>query len=138
MYCNESAFEQRFGAKELAELLPDGTGDDSRSYAAAAADADSLIDGYLAARYAVPLSNVPTLIREIAADLTRYELYDDAPPKEVTARRDAAIKHLEALRDGKMDLPGITVLAASTPGVAVSARPIAFTECVADKFMGRL
>lgn len=137
MYCNESAFEQRFGAKELAELLPEGEGDDSRSYAAAAADADALIDGYLAARYAVPLSTVPTLIRGFAADLTRYELYDDAPPKEVTERRNLAIEQLKDIRDGKMTLPGLTA-ASETGGVAVSARDIAFTECVADQYMGGL
>jgi phage gp36-like protein len=139
VYCDESAFEQRFGEKELAELLPDDEGDDGRAYAAAASDADSLIDSYLAARYAVPLSTVPPLILGIAADLTRHELYDDAPPKEVEARYERAIELLEQIRDGELLLPGVETLESAAGGaVAVSARAIAFDECTAHKFMGGL
>lgn len=140
MYCDESAFAQRFGEKELAELLPEDEGDDGRVYAAAASDADSLIDSYLAGRYAVPLAVVPALIVGLAADLTRHELYDDAPPKEVEARYQRAIELLEQIRDGELDLPGVETLAEAdgTGSVAVSARAIAFTEKAADQFMGGL
>ena len=135
MYCNEAAFEARFGSKELAELLPE-EGDDGREYRAVASDADSLIDSYLAARYAVPLSTAPSLIKSIAADITRYELYDDAPPKEVEARRKLALNLLEQIRDGEIVLPGVTPITDS--GIAVSARAIVFTEEKLEEFGGCL
>lgn len=134
MYCNEAAFEARFGSKELSELVSES---DGREYSAVAADADAIVDGYLAARYTVPITTAPALIRGIAADLTRYELYDDAPPKEVTERRKLAIGLLEQLRDGEITLPGATP-ASDSAGVAVSAPDISFDDCDRKEFMGCL
>lgn len=139
MYCNEAAFEARFGSKELAELLPDeGAGEDGRSFSAVAADADSLIDTYLAGRYAVPLSPIPSVIRGIAADITRYELYDDSPPTEVAERYKDAIAKLEQIRDGELSLPGSTPAVSTNGGVTVSARDQVFTEDLLDQFGGCL
>lgn len=56
-----------------------------------AADAQSVIDGYLAARYAVPLTPVPDAVRRYASDLARYYLYDDHATETVQKRHDAAI-----------------------------------------------
>jgi phage gp36-like protein len=137
VYCSEQAFEARFGSKEWGELLPEGEGDDGRSYSAVAADADSLIDSYLAGRYVVPLSPIPKLIIGIAADLIRYRLYDDAPPKEVAARRTNAIKLLEQLRDGEMVLTGVTPVSESG-GIAVSARDAVMTEDLMEQYSGCL
>lgn len=139
MYANEAAFEARFGSKELAELVPEGEGDDGRVYASAAADADSLIDSYLAARYTLPLSRSQPLIKGLAADLTRYELYDDAPPKEVEARRKRAIEQLEQLRDGKILLPGeVPSTSAGLDGIAVASREMVFTEEKLNEYGGCL
>lgn len=135
MYCTQSAFAARFGSDEFEQLLPE---DGDRTYAVAASDADGIVDGYLAARYAVPLSSVPSIIVGIAADLTRHRLYDEAPPKEVEARRKLALELLEQLRDGKLLLPGLTVASASSQSVAVSSRTAVFTEDVGDSFVGCL
>lgn len=134
MYCKQSAFEGRFSSKELADLLPE---DDGREYKAAAADADALIDSYLAARYTTPLNPVPPLILGIAADILRYKLYDEAPPKEVNARYKDAIKLLEQLRDGDITIPGATT-ASDAGGVQVSAEDIVMTQCVQKNYMGCL
>lgn len=134
MYCTSASFEARFGSKELAELLPE---DDGREYSPVAQDADALIDSYLAARYALPLSKTFALIRAIAADLMRYELYDEAPPKEVTERRKLALEQLEMLRDGELVLPGATA-AADAGGVLVSAPAISFDSCDQKDYMGKL
>jgi phage gp36-like protein len=134
MYCDQAAFSARFGSDEFDQLLPGG---DDREYEAAAADADALIDAYLAARYAVPLSPVPDLILGIAADLTRHELYEEKPTEEVEARRALAMELLEQLRDGALAMPGVTV-AATGVGVAVAARTQVFTEDLGGAYVGCL
>lgn len=134
MYCDQAAFSARFSSGEKDELLP---GTDGRDYASAAADADALIDAYLAARYSVPLAApVPPIIIGIAADLTRYGLYEDAPPKEVAKRRKLAIGLLELLRDGEMLIPGATL--ADSAAIAVSAREQIFTEDLGDTYVGAM
>lgn len=133
MYCSPSAFAARFSSTELDQLLPDS---DDRGYAVAAADADALIDSHLAARYAVPFATPPALIVSIAADLTRYELYEEAPTKEVTERRKLAIGLLEQLRDGTLSLPGAASV--TSPMIAVQSREQVFTEDLGCHIVGRL
>lgn len=134
MYCSEAQFSARFGGGELDELIP---ADSDRSYSAAASDADSLIDSYLAARYAVPLTTVPPLIVGIAADLTRHKLFDKAAPKEVEERAKAAEELLKQLRDGLLTLPSLAGIVGTSP-VRVSAADQVFTEDVGSRFVGCL
>lgn len=138
MYCNEQGFAQRFGEKELSELLPEGAHDEGRLYRAAASDADSLIDGYICARYTVPLTTVPALIVGIAADITRHELWHGKGTEEIEERHTAAIKLLTQIRDGEISLPGATPVPSDSGGIAVSAACRVFTKCVTDDFVGRL
>lgn len=133
-YCTAAAFKERFGTEEHDELLASGT---DRTYAAAAADADAIIDGYIASRYALPLVTVPAFVVGIAADLTRYELYEEAPTKEVIERRKMAMDMLRDIRDGNLVLPGASVNA-STPSIAVSAADPVFTEERLGCFVGGL
>jgi phage gp36-like protein len=133
MYCDESAFAARFSSQELEQLLPDS---DDRAYAVAAADADAIVDAYLSARYPVPFATPPALVVGISADLTRYELYEEAPPKEVTERRKLSIGMLEQLRDGAIVLPGQAI--ADLSMVAVSSRQQVFTEDEGCRFVGHL
>lgn len=67
-------------------------------------DADSVINGYLATRFAVPLIVVPRLVVITACDLTRYALYDDMATDTVTERYKDAIKQLQAIAKGLSDL----------------------------------
>ncbi|OGS90855.1 MAG: hypothetical protein A2Z95_06210 [Gallionellales bacterium GWA2_60_18] len=69
-------------------------------------DADSVIDGYLLAKYQVPLSAVPRLIVGIACDLARYALYDDIATEQITQRHKDAIKLLDAIGKGTVNLGG--------------------------------
>lgn len=100
IYLTEAQFEQRFGVTETRELLEDGN-----SYVRAENDAASLIDGYLATRYALPLVSVPALVRGWAADITRFHLWDDHAPEEVRRRYDDALSRLKELAAGKVNLP---------------------------------
>jgi phage gp36-like protein len=133
-YCSETAFKERFGAEELANLLATDT---DRTYAAAAADADAIVDGYVGSRYTLPLVTVPAFVVGIAADLTRYELYEEAPTKEVIERRKMALDMLRDIRDGNLVLPGADTSAAA-PAVAVKANDTVFTEERLGCFLGGL
>lgn len=133
-YCSEAAFAERFGSDERDALVSSGTG---RTYASAAADADALVDGYIGSRYTLPLAVVPAFVVAIAADLTRYELYEEAPTKEVIERRKMAIDMLKDIRDGKLLLPGADTSTAP-PTLAVAASDRTFTETVLGNFVGDL
>ncbi len=69
------------------------------------ADADSLINGYLRARYKLPLSNTPKFIKTIATDICAYRLYSRRPqeiPKHIVNNFELAIKQLEDVKKGNL------------------------------------
>lgn len=73
----------------------------------AAADASSEIDGYLAARYAVPVNPVPDLVRKLAVDLVVYNLYArrvNEVPESHKDRYKNAIRLLENIAKGVVTL----------------------------------
>lgn len=74
----------------------------------AATAAQNLIDGYLKSRYAVPLSTVPGVIREISLALAVYHLYGrrtrEKMPTAVREDRENAIRLLGHIGEGKLDL----------------------------------
>lgn len=76
------------------------------------AEADSLIDGYISPRYTTPLTTVPAMIRRFSVVITKYYLHmrriwtkDD----NIGYEYEDVKKDLEAIRDGKMDIPGATL-----------------------------
>jgi phage gp36-like protein len=92
--------EQWLGQRE--SMLPAGATD------IALADASAEIDGYLRARYTLPLASVPADLKRLACDIARYRLLDDAAGRDSTARLayEDAVKQLSAIRDGKSALVG--------------------------------
>ena len=73
--------------------------------------ADGVIDSYIARRYETPVSPVPPVLTRLSCDLVIYDLFRDRNlkvPDFMQDRYDGAIKMLEAIRDGKQDLPGGT------------------------------
>lgn len=117
---------ERFGERELAQLTDEAGGQaiDAATVARALADADAEIDGYLGARYALPLTQVPPLVLRLACDIARYRLYDDGVPATVRQRYEDAVAVLRRIADGTVTLG---VGAAQTPpaagaGVAVRTR----------------
>lgn len=106
-YVTQADLDKRFGP-EIAQLVDrnnDGTPDPG-VFDMAAQDADAQINGYLGSRYALPLSPVPDLVKELAADITRYELWDDKAPEEVRKRYEDAIARLKDIAKGLIVLPG--------------------------------
>lgn len=93
-------------------------------------DAVSTVDGYLAARYALPLSPVPASVSRYTADIARYYLYDDNATETIQKRYDAAMAYLRDVASGKAALGSAenAELPAQNPArlVQVSARPRVF------------
>ncbi len=77
---------------------------------AAIGDADAEIDGYLAKRYAVPLSPAPKVINKFSKDIAIYNLFsrigidESTEQKTYLNRYNAAIKFLTLVAEGKVSL----------------------------------
>lgn len=118
-YATKQDLIDRYGLEELTQLTdrlfngqPNNTIIDL-----AIADASAEIDGYLAGRYTLPLTTVPSALSRIASDIARYYLYDDRMTEQVAKRYDTAIQFLKAVGKGELDLgvagPGSQVVPAS-------------------------
>ena len=99
-YLSRAAYEQQFGVDELQGLVADGN-----DYADAENAASGIVDGYLAAKYTLPLASVPGMVLGWVGDITRYRLWDQRAPEEVRRRYEDAISQLRDLAAGKMALP---------------------------------
>ena len=122
-YATQLDLVERFGNTELVQLT-DRTGQvgdiDATMVARALLDADAEIDGYLAARYTLPLVTVPRLLVGVACDIARYRLYDDRATDQVTRRYDDAVKLLVKIGRGEV-LLGLDVTGQAAPPVAGGA-----------------
>lgn len=99
------------GAKRYAELTdPTYWNADNPTFdrgADALERASAEIDSYLSRRYALPLGQVPAVLKVLACDIAFCRLWE-TPPDDVTARYDKAVKWLEGVADGVigLGLPG--------------------------------
>jgi phage gp36-like protein len=89
--------------------------------------AEDVIDSYVGQRYALPLDPVPSLLRGIAAQWVRHDLYGRRPeggelPDAVVRGQRDAMKMLEAIRDGKLKLGVGDDEAAATASGSVRVR----------------
>lgn len=127
-YCTRDDMIARFGLEEIRRLLVrnlagdeqstyggggtyDGSGNaDGLSPAAEArldsiiADATAEVDGYLAGRYSLPVTPLPSVLVRLTCDIARYFLYDDAAHEQVEKRYDNAIAFLKAVAKGQVAL----------------------------------
>jgi len=87
------------------------------------ADTGELVDGYLGARYTLPLLTIPGIVRAWATDVLRYRLHDnldaDAP---IASRYRDAVAGLSLIRDGKLSL-GVAEVATAPSGSPASSAP---------------
>lgn len=115
-YATRQDLEDRYGATELAQretMLPNG------AVERALADADAVIDGYLAGRYAVPLTPVPDNLPRVACQLARYGLLGAAADERARHDYEDAVAWLKDVAAGRVILPTVTPAAET----AVQARP---------------
>jgi phage gp36-like protein len=109
-YATRQDLVDRFGATELIQLTdrvnrPASTVDDT-VVGRAIADAEALIDGYLAKRYALPLAEIPPILTRMACDIARFFLHGKAAEKDgpVDRANTAAISWLRDVSRGVVEL----------------------------------
>lgn len=135
-YCTQADLEARFGKVELAQLTDDTAGQTAvdAEVSASCDEASSLIDGYLAAKYALPLSVTPTIIRKWACDIARKYLWKDraTDASVVSMNYEAALAGLRDLAKGTMVLPDATgtIATPSAGSVVVIASDPVFSDDV--------
>ncbi len=108
-YASQADLVARFGSDELIQLTDRTNAGtiDSSVVTTALTDADAMINGYLAARYAVPVSPTPQLLLRLAADIARALLWKDRPTEAVRQAQEDALKMLRDLADGRATLVGV-------------------------------
>jgi len=139
-YLTREAIEAAIPALTLMQLTnddPAATAPDEGVLAAVIENVEELVDGYIRARYPQPFEKVPSVLRGVAVNLLRYELYirrpEGAVPETVKEAYGNAIKLLGNIRDGRVQVGETGVSDAgkpvSEPGpIRVRVRPQRFDE----------
>ena len=86
-----------------ARKLPQAMGEDI--FMAVSSDADSMINGYLRARYKLPLNGVPQLVKTIAVDICAYRLYSRRSqkiPEHIVNNYNTSLKMLQDIKKGNI------------------------------------
>jgi len=139
-YVTQQEMIDRFGEDELIQLT-DRTGNgtiDADVLERAIDDASAIMDGYIGARYVVPLSDpVPDIVSVTAADLVRCQLYDSGTVDKAEARCERAMKWLRDVAAGRAMIPGVEASEDVTVGAPAGARRgITFSNECLDKMPG--
>lgn len=99
-------------------------------------DADAEIDGYLAKRYAVPISPAPRVLNKFSKDIAIYNLYsrlgidEGTEEKNYLNRYNAAVKFLALVAEGKVSIGAETEdpASAAATGFSVKSNPRIFSR----------
>ncbi len=102
----------------------------------AIADADGEIDGYLAKRYAVPITPAPKIINKCSKDIAVYNLFsrigidESTDQKTYLNRYNQAIKFLTLVAEGKVSLGAESdnPTTAAVTGFSVKSNPRLFSR----------
>jgi phage gp36-like protein len=115
-YATQAELETRFGTDELVQLTNRAGGNtiDAAVVASALVGASSEIDGYLARRYAVPVSPAPVFLGEACLSIARYKLHGKSAGDAVRRDYDDAIRLLRDLADGRAEIAGAAPPASSS------------------------
>ncbi|MFN4191818.1 MAG: gp436 family protein [Tabrizicola sp.] len=133
-YVTQAQLIDRFGEQMLIALTdrgPDAFGVvDPDVVTRALAETDALIDGYLAGRYALPLTASETLLANVAGSIAIYLLHRYEAPEKVVADYKLAIGTLEQIARGTIRLTstGAELPATGVTGVQIVDRERPFTE----------
>lgn len=112
-YCTLAQMVDRFGEAMLIAATDRGmlaSGEiDQAAVARAIADAGALIDGYLAARYRLPLQSVPALVESLALAIAAYKLHPDVSSEKIRRDYEDALKQLLLVSRGeiRLDVAGV-------------------------------
>lgn len=106
-YASLADLIERAGETEIRQIADrdrDGA-PDTEVIAAALSDADNLVNGYVATKYALPLPAVPDLVRTWAVSIARHVLHRNGAPEHVAADYKEALASLKDLARGQLALP---------------------------------
>lgn len=90
--------------RQIADRDRDGTPDPD-VIAAALADADNTVNGYVGAKYDLPLPSVPALVQTWSVSIARYILHRNGAPEHVRQDYTDAISALKDVAGGRIALP---------------------------------
>jgi phage gp36-like protein len=129
----------RYDERLVAQLTGSGRGDaiDAVKLQVALDDACNEVDDFLAARYPLPLTDVPPSLKGIVCDIAIYKLHALRPQGDTDPSRDRykdALKRLERLAARKETLAG----APAAPSVRRSGPDPLFTDELLDRYSGRM
>ncbi len=101
MYATLEDMIARFGEEEMNSLCPSENGEINKETAVAALkDAEELINSYLAAKYALPLSVAPACLVRACANVARYLLYTEVIPEALEKQYEKDIAFLKDIARG--------------------------------------
>ena len=103
MYATRQDLEARFGADEIANL--EAMHSSPEAINQMLQDASEEIDSYISVIYQLPLPQIPSTLRRVACNITRYRLYYQQPTEEVDNRYKAEIAYLKDIVKGLATLP---------------------------------
>ena len=98
MYATRDDMVKRYSLTEVSQLERYLTGGESVD--AAIADVGSIIDGWIGAKYAIPLEYPPENIKIFVCDIARYLLWKSKASEEVRRRYDDAMSYLKGVSKG--------------------------------------
>lgn len=133
-YCNLQQLTDRYGEAMLVDLSDRGTPPAGAIVTAvidrAIADADALIDGYLAGRYVLPLESVPSLVTDLSLRISIYKLHREVAADKIKQDHDLALSELKMIANGgiRLSVAGVEPAASGTSGVRTNDRQRPLTE----------
>jgi phage gp36-like protein len=110
-YCAQTDIVKLLTPAQLVQLTDDDADGvaDAAVIAEGIAQADAEIDGYLGSRYAVPVSPVPALLRQLSVAISIWRLYSRRSFLNELRREDYddSVARLKDLAAGRMVLPAV-------------------------------
>jgi phage gp36-like protein len=108
-YCTYNDLLNCMAEQSVVQLTDDsGTNVvDTTKVAAAITASSQEIDGYIRGRYRLPLAQIPELLRDLCARMTRFRLYDrreNGVPEAVAASYKAGVDVLKMISAGTVTL----------------------------------
>lgn len=134
VYATVQQMTDRFGAAMLVALTDRAavaTGTiDSALVTKALTDASEVIDGYLSAKYVLPLVTIPGVIADLCQSVAIYKLHTSDPDAKITRDYQDALKALRDIADGRQRIPvaGLDPITSSGSGAQIVDRARPFTE----------
>jgi phage gp36-like protein len=116
-YCTQADIELAISDDVLTQLTDDDNAGsaDAEVVAQAIATADAEIDGYCAAKYAVPFATVPAIVKALSIEISVYYLYKRrSVPEKIEKAYEKAIARLKDISRGLLTLGVDPPPAAST------------------------